>query len=77
MPKNDDHFTIALKEFGTGIRQLNLEPVETLFSFICSSNNNISRISQMVNFLATKGNFIAEIEGERFFEFPTVEQLRG
>lgn len=32
----------------TGIRILNQDAWETLVSFICSSNNNISRISQMV-----------------------------
>lgn len=32
----------------TGVRILNQDAWETLISFICSSNNNISRISQMV-----------------------------
>ena len=54
IPKKDENFVGALKIDGQGIRQLRLDPVETLFSFICSSNNNISRISQMVEFLASK-----------------------
>ena len=40
-------------KFGKGLRLLRQDFVETLFSFICSSNNNIKRISKMVRFLAT------------------------
>ena len=53
MPK-DEHF---LKVYNrcSGIRLLKQDKVETLFAFICSSNNNISRISQMVTYLSTHG----------------------
>ena len=54
LPKNDDNFVKALDVFGLGIRKLCLSPTETLFSFICSANNNIKRISQMVHYLAQK-----------------------
>lgn len=43
----DPNFRKYAPEF-TGIRILNQDAWETLISFICSSNNNISRISQMV-----------------------------
>lgn len=33
-----------------GIRMLRQDPWENLISFICSSNNNIKRISQMVKY---------------------------
>ncbi|KNC76325.1 hypothetical protein SARC_11166, partial [Sphaeroforma arctica JP610] len=32
-----------------GLRTMRQDPVENVFSFICSSNNNIARITQMVH----------------------------
>lgn len=44
-----------------GLRVLHHSPpTETLFSFICSANNNISRITKMVNFLGRTGKSIAD-----------------
>lgn len=40
--KKDPHFEKAAEKF-TGVRILCQDPVENLFSFICSSNNNIAR----------------------------------
>ena len=53
MPK-DEHF-LKVYDKCSGIRLLKQDKVETLFAFICSSNNNISRISQMVTYLSTYG----------------------
>jgi len=59
-------------------RILRQEPVENLFSFICSSNNNISRITKMIEKLCSSyGNKIAEIEGKEYFSFPAIEKLSG
>lgn len=51
---------------------LRQDPNETLFSFICSSNNNIERISTMVGKLCSKyGDFILEFEGTKYYTFPS------
>ncbi|KAL1841387.1 hypothetical protein VTJ49DRAFT_7117 [Mycothermus thermophilus] len=60
----------------TGIRILNQDAWEALVAFICSSNNNISRISQMVQKLCLNwGPYVATIEGEPFHDFPTPDAL--
>lgn len=59
-----------------GIRILAQEPWETLISFICSSNNNISRITRMCNSLSSNfGNLITTIDGVTYHSFPTSEEL--
>lgn len=62
----------------SGLRIVRQDPVECLFSFICSSNNNIQRIQQMVDKLrATYGDhlFTCEATARRFHAFPTVDAL--
>jgi len=59
-----------------GVRMLRQDPVENVFSFICSANNNISRISAMVEKLCTNyGQVVGEWEGETYYSFPTLEAL--
>lgn len=59
-----------------GIRILRIDPVENLFSFICSSNNNIGRITKMVDALGEHyGRFLGEVGGQRFYTFPEVRDL--
>ncbi|KAJ8712772.1 hypothetical protein PYW08_008076 [Mythimna loreyi] len=73
--EKDELFEKACKQF-YGIRMLRQEPVENLFSFICSQNNHISRISTMVEKLCTHyGEKICEYEGETYYTFPEVEKL--
>ncbi len=43
----DPHFKTISKDF-LGVRMLRQDPFENLLCFICSSNNNIARITLMV-----------------------------
>lgn len=59
-----------------GMRILRQPPWECLISFICSSNNNIPRITQMLQKLRReKGRLICEYEGNSFLTFPTPEEM--
>lgn len=64
----------AACECSPGIRILRQEPFETLISFIFSQNNNIPRISLIIDRLCEQ--FGTKI-GEGDYAFPTAEQLRG
>ncbi|RZC39819.1 N-glycosylase/DNA lyase [Asbolus verrucosus] len=71
----DPIFKEAANQF-YGIRILKQDLVENIFSFICSSNNNISRITGMVEKLALLcGDKICEIDGCAYHAFPSVESL--
>ncbi|KAF7542366.1 hypothetical protein G7Z17_g11637 [Cylindrodendrum hubeiense] len=61
-----------------GVRILSQDAWEALIGFICSSNNNISRISQMVHKLCKHyGPLIGHIGDEPFHDFPTPDALTG
>ena len=61
---------------GNGVRILWQDPLETLIGFICSSNNNISRISLMMNRLcATYGQPVGEYADQTFYSFPSLKVL--
>ncbi|KAK2718045.1 N-glycosylase/DNA lyase-like [Artemia franciscana] len=59
-----------------GVRMLRQDPVENVFSFICSSNNNIQRISSMVEHLCSSyGKQIAVYNGQKVYSFPELSSL--
>ena len=71
-----------------GVRILRQDPVECMFSFICSSNNNIPRITKMLSSFREKyGKFMMEIPTQdsssgvsgtlSLYSFPTLESLAG
>ena len=59
-----------------GIRMLRQEPVETVFAFICSANNNIPRITGMMDKLCKHyGERIGDTLGTSWYSFPSPSQL--
>lgn len=51
--------------------------VETFYSFLCTPNNNLTRITAMVNRLAAFGEVFAEVEGFELRKFPGSEVIAG
>ncbi|KAG6007870.1 hypothetical protein E4U21_005458 [Claviceps maximensis] len=73
----DPNFRKKAPEFA-GVRILSQDAWEALICFICSSNNNISRISQMVHKLCNHyGPLIGYIGDEPMHDFPTPDTLTG
>lgn len=56
---------------GKGIRILNQDPEETLFSFMVSQNNNIPRIKAIIEKLCEGAGEKKDFCGEEYFAFPT------
>ncbi|KAI8823472.1 DNA N-glycosylase [Fimicolochytrium jonesii] len=66
--------------FFAGIRILRQDPTENVFTFICSSCNNIPRITSMVNNLCINyGPYIGTVPGHPhpYHGFPSVARLAG
>jgi N-glycosylase/DNA lyase len=60
----------------TGVRILRQDSWEALVGFICSSNNNIARISQMMHKLCLHyGPLIGTLDGEVYHDFPEPKDL--
>jgi N-glycosylase/DNA lyase len=71
----DDRFRVVFQHF-SGARMLRQEPVECLFAFICSSNNNVKRITGMVTHLAEQyGEALGSYGSHQFYSFPSVDAL--
>lgn len=59
-----------------GIRMLRQDPWETVVLFICSSNNNVKRISKMCDLLCQEyGTYINDHDGVPYYSFPQPELL--
>ena len=75
LSKIDENVKTSI-EYGQGIRILNQDLWEMIISYIISANNNIPRIKGIIERLAK--NYGKEIEwnGEKYYTFPTVEELK-
>ncbi|CAD6215819.1 GSCOCG00000633001-RA-CDS [Cotesia congregata] len=73
--KNDENFK-NFTNIVEGVRILNQDMVENIFSFICSANNNIIRITGMIDKMCGHfGNKICKLNKEFYYDFPTIESL--
>jgi N-glycosylase/DNA lyase len=73
----DPNFKKKAPKF-TGVRILRQDAWEALIGFICSSNNNIVRISQMVEKLCLHyGPLIGHLDGLAYHDFPLPSSLTG
>ncbi|XP_061687669.1 N-glycosylase/DNA lyase [Syngnathoides biaculeatus] len=71
----DPHFK-QIADIFTGVRLLRQDPTECLFSFICTSNNHISRIQGMVERLCqAKGNLLCQLDDTTYYDFPSLLAL--
>ncbi|KAJ6398970.1 hypothetical protein OIU77_019681, partial [Salix suchowensis] len=70
----DSRFAELAQHF-KGARVLRQDPLECLIQFLCSSNNNISRITKMVDFVSSLGDYLGNVEGFEFHAFPSLERL--
>lgn len=74
--KIDENVKAAVKNT-SGIRILNQEFFETLMSYIISANNNIPRISKLINLISEKYGKKVVFEDNNYYLFPTVEELKN
>ncbi|NXP76043.1 OGG1 lyase, partial [Ramphastos sulfuratus] len=73
----DPLFCRVAKDF-PGVRVLRQDPVECLLSFICTSNNHISRITAMIERLCQAfGRRLCYLDARAFHAFPSLSALTG
>lgn len=62
-------------EAGKGIRILNQDKTETLFSFLTSQNNRIPRIKSIIERTCSARGIKNSFLGEEYYSFPSPEEL--
>ncbi|XP_065701875.1 N-glycosylase/DNA lyase isoform X3 [Patagioenas fasciata] len=73
----DPRFRKVAKDF-PGVRVLRQDPVECLLSFICTSNNHISRITAMIERLCCAfGRRLCHLNARPIHAFPSLSALTG
>ena len=74
---SDDPILKESVEYGYGIRILNQEPFEILFSFIISARNSIPVISKTIEKISKKYGEEIEYKGQKYYTFPSPKKLEG
>lgn len=70
------HFESKASKDSAFVTQLDQDVVETIFSFICSQNNHISRITSLVEKLCfLYGEKICTIDNRDYYNFPSITNL--
>ncbi|MGN0807082.1 MAG: DNA glycosylase [Candidatus Coproplasma sp.] len=59
----------------SGLRLLNQDPEEMIFSFIISQNNNIPRIKKIISAICREIGEEREFMGEKYYTFPTAAKM--
>ncbi|KAM4722770.1 N-glycosylase/DNA lyase [Rhinophrynus dorsalis] len=73
--RSDPNFQKVAKDF-PGIRVLRQDPTECLFSFICTSNNHISRITGMIERVCSSlGRRLCQLDSVEYYTFPSLQAL--
>ncbi|MCL6519954.1 MAG: 8-oxoguanine DNA glycosylase [Armatimonadetes bacterium] len=73
--REDERLKKIIKRF-EGLRVLRQEPEETLFSYICSTANSISRIVSAIEAISNRyGERIANLDGVDYCSFPSAEAI--
>ncbi|KAL9650787.1 hypothetical protein ABK040_001837 [Willaertia magna] len=77
---SDPSFYGKIYQYYPGWRVVRMNPLECLISFICSSNNNVQRITKMIqslceNYGTLLGNFMINGIETPIYAFPTLDQL--
>ncbi|KAM9132721.1 N-glycosylase/DNA lyase [Pangshura tecta] len=73
----DPHFRKVAASF-PGVRVLRQDPVECLFSFLCTSNNHLARITGMIERLCRAfGRRLCQLDAEPYHAFPSLQALAG
>lgn len=62
-------------QYGKGIRILKQQKTETIFSFIISANNNIKRISGIIENICRELGEKKDFGGTEYYTFPTIDKL--
>ena len=72
---DDQTISMLVEKYHPGLRLLRQDPWECMVAYICSPNNNVKRISVIVESIAIELGECIELNGEVRYTFPTCKQV--